>query len=150
MSTRAVYTFKGFGEEYHVYKHYDGYPSGAARWIGNALAFAWDPPRYEPDEFAAAFVAGNKTGGGDVRLMSSRRQACDVEFGYTIYPLANQQKEAFPSLNVGELLIDVVATNYWPEEGADDDVGAERLIFRGKLSEFLERAAEIETEYMAS
>lgn len=29
MSTRAVYTFKNKDKEVHVYKHSDGYPSGA-------------------------------------------------------------------------------------------------------------------------
>ncbi len=61
MSTRAMYTFRNAeGEEHHVYKHHDGYPSGAAEALARALPFAWQLPRYEPDEFAAAFVAGNK------------------------------------------------------------------------------------------
>jgi hypothetical protein len=30
MSTRALYTTKDDQGEYHVYKHHDGYPSGAA------------------------------------------------------------------------------------------------------------------------
>jgi len=57
MSTRAIYTFKGFGETHHVYKHHDGYLSGAAVALNNALQLAWTLPRYEPDEFAAAFVS---------------------------------------------------------------------------------------------
>lgn len=60
MSTRAMYTFRDGHGEYHVYKHHDGYPSGAIEAILNALLFAWTPPRFEADEFAAAFVAGNK------------------------------------------------------------------------------------------
>lgn len=60
MSTRAVYTFKEGREVYHVYKHHDGYPSGAAAAITNALPFAWPLPRWEADEFATAFIAGNK------------------------------------------------------------------------------------------
>lgn len=61
MSTRAVYTFKDDGGEYHVYKHCDGYPSGAADSIGLAIPNAWKFPRFEADEFAAAFVAVNKS-----------------------------------------------------------------------------------------
>jgi hypothetical protein len=62
MSTRALYTFRSDDgtEEYHVYKHSDGYPTGAADAICAALPFAWPLPRYEADEFAAAFVAANK------------------------------------------------------------------------------------------
>jgi len=63
MSTRAMYTFidPESKETHHVYKHYDGYPKGAARWIKAALAYAWPLPRFEADEFAAAFVAANKS-----------------------------------------------------------------------------------------
>lgn len=63
MSTRALYTFRSEdgSEEFHVYKHHDGYPTGAADAIVAALEFAWPLPRYEADEFAAAFVAANKS-----------------------------------------------------------------------------------------
>jgi hypothetical protein len=63
MSTRALYTFAtaGTSDVFHVYKHHDGYPSGALRTIRTAFAwFAWELPRFEPDEAAAAFVAAGK------------------------------------------------------------------------------------------
>ncbi len=62
MSTRALYTFidPETKQSYHVYRHHDGYPSGAAQHIRAALAYAWKLPRFEADEFAAAFVAANK------------------------------------------------------------------------------------------
>lgn len=71
MSTRGLYTFK---DEYHsitVYVHFDNYPTGAVQKIEDALKYAWKLPRFEADEFAAAFVAANKTGGGDVRLTNN-------------------------------------------------------------------------------
>jgi len=43
-----------------VYKHHDGYPSGAAKAIEAALDHAWTLPRFEPAEFAAGFVTANK------------------------------------------------------------------------------------------
>jgi hypothetical protein len=62
MSTRAVYSFLGDNEApRHVYKHSDGYPTGAVEWIEAALDHAWRLPRNENDEFAAAFVAANKS-----------------------------------------------------------------------------------------
>lgn len=62
MSTRAIYTFYGDQDApRHVYKHHDGYPTGACEAIEAALGFAWTLPRYENDEFAAAFVAANKS-----------------------------------------------------------------------------------------
>ena len=143
MSTRAIYTFKGFGETHHIYKHHDGYPSGAARWLGNALAYAWELPRYEPDDFAAAFVAGNKSlGGGGIRVAKSRTSACDVEFGYTIYPLEYNKQSDYPQLNVGELMIDVVSTDYW-------DGKKEMLLWKGPLRTFITTSAQIEEEYYA-
>ena len=61
MSTRAIYRFIGdWPGVVTVYKHSDGYPEGAAKAIEAALDFAWPLPRYECDEFAAAFVAANK------------------------------------------------------------------------------------------
>lgn len=63
MSTRALYTFIGDDGNHNVYKHHDGYPSGAARTLKMAIDwFAWQLPRYENDEFAAAFVTAGKFG----------------------------------------------------------------------------------------
>lgn len=67
MSTRACYRFissegpDSWAGVVTVYKHSDGYPDGAAKWIEAALEHAWQLPRYENDEFAAAFVAANKS-----------------------------------------------------------------------------------------
>lgn len=71
MGTRAVYFFEDHdGSVYGAYKHYDNYPSGAADFIENAKSYAWDLPRFEADDFAAAFVAANKAKrGGEVRLL---------------------------------------------------------------------------------
>ncbi len=90
MSTRAVYTFTEGKDKYHVYKHHDGYPGGAARAIRKAVEHAWDLPRFEADEFAAAFVAANKTEtragqrGGGVRLTHGPKKHGDLEFRYEI------------------------------------------------------------------
>jgi hypothetical protein len=68
MSTRALYTFigdkkQGSPHSFNVYKHHDGYPSGAARTIKMGIDwFAWKLPRYESDAFACAFIAAGKFG----------------------------------------------------------------------------------------
>lgn len=73
MGTRAIYIFEDEHEEVHVYKHYDNYPEGAVHFIEEAKAYAWPLPRFEADEFAAAFVAANKDRkGGEVRLVNAR------------------------------------------------------------------------------
>ncbi len=62
MSTRALYTFKGEEGHYNIYKHHDGYPSGAMQTLQATIDwFAWKLPRYESDEFAAAFCAAAKS-----------------------------------------------------------------------------------------
>src|SRR4051794_34741819 len=96
MST--VYTFQDETGEYHVFKHSDGYPEGAAIAINKALPYAWPLPRFEANEFAAAFVCGNKVAtarnafglqGGDVRLLPSGSindvAPGDIEYRYEIF-----------------------------------------------------------------
>ena len=79
MSTRACYRFipdngpNDWPGVVTVYKHHDGYPTGAAKAIEAALDYAWQLPRFEADEFAAAFVAANK------RSVSSIRNEYELE-----------------------------------------------------------------------
>jgi hypothetical protein len=93
MSTRGLYTFKDNDGDYTVFKHWDNYPTsstgyGAHLFIANALAYAWQLPRFEADEFAASFIAANKkAGGGDLRLLPAEAingDALGVEYWYTI------------------------------------------------------------------
>jgi hypothetical protein len=88
MSTRAVFTFKGSasqgGGTFHVYKHCDGYPSGAAVALANAAPLAWNLPRFEADEFAAAFIAGNKTHPGNLRVTHGPQSHGDLGYRYVI------------------------------------------------------------------
>lgn len=84
MSTRATYEFRDERGTHTVYRHHDGYPEGGLQWIANALPFAWELPRFEADDFAAAFVAGNKSGGGGVRLTAGRDAHGDTEYHYVV------------------------------------------------------------------
>ncbi len=127
MSTRACYTFTDNSGSYHVYKHHDGYPTGAAGHIQNALSKAWELPRYEADEFAAAFVAANKNTSGSVRLMPSGPiqdvAPGDIEYRYEIFPGNN-----------GELRVTAYLVNNWGNY-------TEELLFNCAFSE-LDQAAE--------
>jgi hypothetical protein len=131
MSTRAIYTFKGFGETYHVYVHHDGYPTGAASYFAHTLegGKTWKLPRYEPDEFAAGFVASVKVAGGGVRLATSRRGAVDVEYGYTVEP-----DKTIPSL----LRMTIHACNFW------GDAPKETKLWSGTLLDFVYNAEAIQ------
>lgn len=83
MGTRAIYQFNdsdvtAWGDKCFVYKHYDNYPQGAVDFIENAKGYAWGLPRFEADEFAAAFVAANKNPkGGEIRLVSHHFENVD-------------------------------------------------------------------------
>jgi hypothetical protein len=87
MSTRAVVTFKDAYGEYSVYKHCDGYPNGDGGMIAAIHAAemnAWKLPRFEADEFAAAFVAANKDGPGYIRLTSGPMAHGDLAYTYLV------------------------------------------------------------------
>lgn len=94
MSTRAVYTFietykasgkmKASQDKYHVYRHHDGYPSGACQWIRAAQEYAWPLPRFEAAEFAAAFVRANKDHPGSVYFTKGPEHHGDLEYRYEV------------------------------------------------------------------
>jgi hypothetical protein len=132
MSTRSVTTFKDtYGSTFHVYKHHDGYPTGMQELFARLLESGkvWGLPRFEADEFAAGFVAVAKVDQGGVRLQTSRTQACDVAYGYTIYQRKGQQ---MPRIKVS-------SPEFW------DGGRKETTLWDGPLSSFTpEVAAKLE------
>lgn len=85
MSTRCVVSFKQKGSPtFHVYKHSGGYPEGILPLLGETLKLAWPLPRYENDEFSAAFVATAKDGCGNVRLTKGPSSHGDLEYHYVV------------------------------------------------------------------
>lgn len=84
MSTRAVYSFIDDSHIYHVYKHHDGYLSGACDAIEAATSNAWKLPRFEPDEFGAAFIAANKDSAGGIRLTNGPDEHGDLAYRYEV------------------------------------------------------------------
>ncbi len=71
MSTNALIEFYEIDSDrsFYVYQHWDGNPNGVAHALADALPYAWPLPRFEADDFAAAFVAGNKPKkGGHIRM----------------------------------------------------------------------------------
>lgn len=84
MSTRCVVTFKDANESFAVYKHWDGYPENIIECIESAKAFAWELPRFEASDFAAAFIAANKKEGGNVYLSVGADYHGDLSYEYTV------------------------------------------------------------------
>lgn len=111
MSTRSCYIFKDKHGSYAVYKHSDGYPTGAAETLIAAKKYAWYGERWEADEFAAAFVAAGKfdvyesrkkyakqskdkiiDAGGQMRLLVSaemKDMPGDIEYLYVVRDVSN-------------------------------------------------------------
>lgn len=84
MSTRAVYQFKEsgkYGDAFVVYKHHDGYPSGAATVIQAARGLSWQGGRFEADEAAASFVAAAKLRDGSTLSDANRAGAVRLLHG---------------------------------------------------------------------
>lgn len=143
MSTRALFKFYDAATRVVVYKHHDGYPSGARAALESALDYAWRLPRFEPDEFAAAFIAANKpkptiirapsrpdkhdrehrqyVAGGGVRVMRPETQleSTDCEYLYEITQAPNS------------FLIVYAHLRLFGEE-------RQRLLFTGPLHKFIE------------
>ena len=86
MSTRACYTFKDKHGAFSVYYHYDGYPANALQMINKAKESAWQFPRFEADEYAAAFCYVAKDGrAGGARLTEGPHRHGDLSYRYDIY-----------------------------------------------------------------
>lgn len=93
MSTRCTVTVRetqGGREAYSLYRHCDGYPDtkhGVVNTLALALPLAWQAPRFEADDFAAAIVSAWKDGAGYIRLTSGRDAHGDTEFHYEVFPV---------------------------------------------------------------
>ena len=85
MGTRAVITFKEGCESHAVYQHWDGDPTTVAENINRAKAFAWELPRFEADDFAAAYVAATKgKGGGNIYFSRGAPYHGDLSYSYIV------------------------------------------------------------------
>lgn len=132
MATRAIYHFRDDQdkETYRVYKHWDNYPSGAYECITKALEHAWPLPRFEANEFACAFIAGNKEGGGGLRLVPHGVTDMGQDYDYYISCSGN----LFAPLS--ELII----------QFEDCDENGEPVHFKGTLKEMKEYIDKVEKE----
>lgn len=72
MSTRSNIIVKDAYNAIQLYRHWDGYPEGVIPDLADALAYAWQLPRFEADDFAAAIVRAWKAeGGGNISIDGS-------------------------------------------------------------------------------
>lgn len=96
MGSRALFSFHDRSNQINpvnVFMQYEGEPEYAIRFLSRSRLRAWDFPRYEANEFAAAFIAVNKLGAGGYRIMPCGdpaviipRFCSDIDFRYEIGP----------------------------------------------------------------
>ena len=129
MSTRAVFRFREGTETYYIYKHHDGYLEGAAAALFDTIesGLAWSLPRFEPDEFAAAFIAANKKAPGGIRLLRHVGDiSSDVEFVYDLAPAPN-----------GQLILTAWTTDGFLARSFNPVGKGKKPLFYGRLKDFL-------------
>lgn len=119
MGTHAIFKVSDSDGTHHVFKHSDGYLSGAARTLAITFQyFAWALPRFEANEFSAAIAAaikaeyflkelelrrkGKKKAADDMQHVYNKPEnvgGCarlvdspgwDVEYTYTIEPVGRK------------------------------------------------------------
>lgn len=103
MSTRCNVVVKDEYQSIQLYKHYDGYPENMLPLIQKSTALAWDLPRFEADDFAAAFVATAKTGSGDVYIDGDHQGQESLHGDIDYLYIVKQGAEGVPMIEVYEL-----------------------------------------------
>lgn len=126
MSNRACYIFRDQDNTFTVFKHYDGHPEGAAEALSRAPTKAWPLPRYEADDFAAAFVAANKSGGGDIRLSLGAEHHGDIEYVYEVMQAEN-----------GQLIVSAWNAETWETVRKNPASKKAKPFFYGRLKDFV-------------
>lgn len=82
MGINAVVTFIDANNVCDVYVHGNAYPENINQMIENAKEYAFKFPRFEASDFAAAFIAANKTkGGGNIYFGD---EDMEVDYSYTV------------------------------------------------------------------
>jgi hypothetical protein len=134
MSTRAIYKFGGETQEapVDVYKHHDGYPSGAVLWIRKANKQAahllQDYPA-SPLTRRDAMIIGFLTHNTGHRLISEEKLHGDIEYVYEIQ-------------NYGNLENEIKA--YYIDHDWENNTSVKKLIFTGSLDEMEEWSKGVE------
>ena len=101
MGTRCVITFKDETDKFSIYQHWDGDPETIFHNLQSVVTAgkAWQGPRFEADEFAAAYVATHKNSPGNIRLTRGPRRHGDLSYEYIVYAvgesLVMKSAEAF-------------------------------------------------------
>ena len=137
MSTNALIKFydtpgHSFGEgpnqTFYVYQHWDGYPAGVAITLAMTFDYAFKLPRWQANDFSAAFIAANKNSDNSVKqggniYISDGSDYKDYEYHVT-----------FKDGDVRVKVLDPYTDGLDPYELKDIEV----IIFEGTFREFIE------------
>ena len=118
MSTRCTIDFTDEYQTVTIYKHCDGYPEGEHGIIAllqKAQEFAWPLPRFEADEYSAAFVVAAKAHAGNVRIFKPKDRAGDSAYLYKV------------RMTRGKLVADVFSYNGWDESAIEKKINTVTL-----------------------
>ena len=111
MGTRCVITFKDQDGSHSIYQHYDGYPwdhgviSQIAAIVTSGKAWQW--PRFEADEMAAAYIATHKHEGGNIRLTKGPKSHGDLSYEYVVKQTASGLSITYKGETTGRAWVDV-------------------------------------------
>lgn len=135
MSTRATITVADDRDRFDLYQHHDGYPDGPhglVRHLALARRYAWDLPRFEAADFAAAVIAVLKDRGGSTSLTKDADAHTDRSYHYRLEPVRE---------NYSTRVMLTISRPSWDRSQGDIEV------FRGELQEAVTRFNAIgETE----
>jgi hypothetical protein len=164
MGHRAIYIFKDKeSEKKTVYHHWGALIDKIPDRLKGAARFAWGFPRFEADEFAAAFCASVKyemmlsrkryeeiaSQNDDPNAEYQRKKMTDdfFEVGGTIYFYPNQEDNYMDKLNflcietviITEQLAnnDIIFTCYQPEYKRETSPGVPKATWKEVLKEIL-------------
>src|SRR4051812_48932828 len=89
MATRSNIIVEDGFDRIQIYRHWDGYPEAVIPDLTQALPYAWQLPRFEADDFAAAIVRAWKTENGGNICIDGNPNGFelihgDVEYVYVI------------------------------------------------------------------
>lgn len=84
MSTSARIKFEDETTTVVVHQHSDGYLSVIQAYCEKAKKFAWSFPRFDPADFAAAYIAANKPHGGGHLYVESEGENWDSDRVYVV------------------------------------------------------------------
>lgn len=90
MSTRANIIITDKHNSLQLYRHSDGYPESVLTDLREVLPYAWELPRMEADDMAAAIVRAWKRGPGNIYIDGTANLPDslhpDIEYHYIISP----------------------------------------------------------------